>query len=87
MGSSDRWVIIINILINIYMDYLESKSEYSCPSYCGVNHQHIKAGNGVDTRKLGNNSDHSDGSDGLCKIRGKCRGSARKGQGSIRAVE
>lgn len=41
MGTSDKWLIIINILINVLMEYIEEKDEYSCPSYCGVRHNHI----------------------------------------------
>ena len=41
MGQNNTWLIIINILINVIMDYVESKQDYSCPHYCEVKHKHI----------------------------------------------
>ena len=34
-------VVAIHYLSDYAKDYMERKSEYSCPSYCEVDHEHI----------------------------------------------
>ena len=43
MGQSNTWLIVINIMIHLVLNYMESKQyeHYSCPHYCGVDHEHI----------------------------------------------
>ncbi len=87
MGTNNKWVIIINIMINLIANYIESKPNYSCPSYCGVNHAHIKVKYGFSNRILGTTIDirlSGCDTDTTTDRRGCFK---RKGKNTIRFVE
>ncbi len=35
-------LIVIAVSIKVIIDFLETKPNYTCPSYCEVNHEHYK---------------------------------------------
>jgi hypothetical protein len=53
MGATDKWIILINIAINMIVNFIEYKSGYRCPSYCEVEHKHIEVHNEFYNRLLG----------------------------------